>query len=337
MRAIADIADALQDKGLAILDFLPIPISYATLADRIIRFNNRAFHDTFGYLPPTCITVEDWVEQYYPLPEQQQTARETWRDLWADGLTGVSEIRTQVYQVKRRDGTISTFENRGILLHDLKIGVALFEDISERVRLETELRAAAYQDPLTGLANRRDLERRWDHIRNRLQGTGAEVALAMIDLDGFKLVNDNLGHAAGDFVLMETAKRLRSLVGENDILCRMGGDEFVIVIPDFAAAHEIASLCASVQAVMSRPMSYRGEQLRIGATIGATLSSGDNETLDQLMRKADTALYHGKATGKGTWHLYGTTIGRGIETSDMALAPLKEQPLSLPRQDRAGA
>jgi diguanylate cyclase (GGDEF)-like protein/PAS domain S-box-containing protein len=213
----------------------------------------------------------------------------------------------------RRDGTAFPAEcSISPLREDGMAGVVLvFRDISERKALEERIRELAYHDPLTGLPNRALLEEKmhdamaWSH-RHR-----TSLVLLYMDLDGFKQVNDVLGHEAGDRVLRETATRLRQCVREVDILSRLGGDEFVAILrveqDDAQAGEEVAERI--IQA-LRHPMDLAGVPAEIGVSIGIAVCPWDTGDLDACMRLADQAMYAAKRAGKNRWVRYSSELGR---------------------------
>ena len=167
-----------------------------------------------------------------------------------------------------------------------------------------EISQLAYIDPLTQLANRRYLLQHLERvsascIRNKVYG-----AILLIDLDGFKRVNDTHGHDAGDAVLIETAIRLISSIRSVDIASRLGGDEFVILIDHLDTDKQNARTKAMRVAekiinITIAPVEFRNEVLQIGASIGLCLLEFDKQNAETLLRKADIAMYRAKNTGKG--------------------------------------
>lgn len=163
----------------------------------------------------------------------------------------------------------------------------------ERLRLQQ----LAHSDPLTGLPNRLGLA---EHLAQRLpeSAPGRMLALFLLDLDGFKQVNDRLGHEAGDAVLADVARRLRETVREPDLVARLGGDEFVVVAHGLADATQVEALGAHLLRAFERPFEVAGEPCRIGLTAGYALApqhGGDTRT---LLKAADAAMYAGKLAGK---------------------------------------
>lgn len=178
-----------------------------------------------------------------------------------------------------------------LLLFELRHGEKLNAELKGR---ESEIRAIAARDPLTGLANRRHFD---DHMRSIDEGASADAAhLLMIDLDGFKLVNDRHGHDAGDFVLAETARRLADAVPDNHVIARLGGDEFAVLL-----AGDTGRATTAAEAILrqvSRPYHYEGINLNIGASIGIAMRQPGIDVSKNLRREADLALYEAKSKGR---------------------------------------
>jgi diguanylate cyclase (GGDEF)-like protein len=163
--------------------------------------------------------------------------------------------------------------------------------------LSETLRSAEQQathDQLTGLANRRLFHARWEQS---LSEAGGPTSLLYIDLDGFKPVNDTLGHEAGDGVLVEVADRLRGLVRAGDVVARLGGDEFAVIMPwtDEATASAIAQRLVTE---LSQPFALGARPVSIGASVGAVIAA-PNADPEAELRRADTAMYAAKAAGRG--------------------------------------
>ena len=158
----------------------------------------------------------------------------------------------------------------------------------------------ALHDSLTGLPNRALLHDRMDQATERAERTGGSVAALFVDLDEFKTVNDSLGHAAGDELLVEAAKRLLRCVRLSDTAARFGGDEFVVLLED-ADPFQVARVASRILEELERPFEIRGRELLIGASVGIAISGEDD---DDLLRNADLALYRAKSTGKGRSQLY---------------------------------
>lgn len=215
-------------------------------------------------------------------------------------------------KARNRDQTVSS-----VLfgLAGLWTGLALIGLYRETVRLikaginaEQTIRQLSLRDPLTGLANRRFLNENERYLMAGARRSRTQMGLLVVDLDDFKAVNDRHGHAAGDEVLVTSAERMKGLLREADVIARIGGDEFVIVleqVEDAEAAREVAS---RVVQSLSQPVPLAGGgTASIGASVGLAMCCSSGETLDDLVRKADAALYAAKRDGKSTYREAGST------------------------------
>ena len=182
--------------------------------------------------------------------------------------------------------------------------VGTFSDISELKDNESRLEQLAYYDPLTGLGNRslfRDALGRGLSLVRRGKG---RLALLFIDLDRFKLVNDSLGHEAGDELLVELAERLRHSLRDTDIQVRMGGDEFAVVMTDFANDDAVARVADRIVQEAQRPFSIKGRQVTVGASVGITMAPADGTDFDELCKNADIAMYQVKEQGRNGFRFF---------------------------------
>ena len=188
------------------------------------------------------------------------------------------------------------------------------EEISRRIVSEDKIAYLARHDVLTGLANRFTFEEELNASRQLARECGSQLSLLFIDLDGFKNVNDTLGHGIGDELLKVVALRLSSVIGTKDFCARLGGDEFAIVHVSDDARSTAASLAEKIIAAISGGHIVGGNQIYVGASIGiAVLYGGDNDTA-ALLRQADLAMYRAKADGRGVYRLFEAEMGRQADT-----------------------
>ncbi|HZV55865.1 MAG TPA: diguanylate cyclase [Rhodocyclaceae bacterium] len=205
---------------------------------------------------------------------------------------------------RRKDGscypkalTISTLrDGRGKVTHY----IGSFTDISERKAAEQNIHHLAHHDSLTGLPNRFSLQQRLEQAIVGARRDGRQLAVMFIDLDRFKIINDTLGHPVGDGLLVEVARRLLQSVRESDIVARMGGDEFVVVITDVSedAAEGISTVAQKILDALSLPYRIDGHRLESTTSIGVSVFPADGNNVNMLMKNADTAMYHAKALGR---------------------------------------
>ena len=177
---------------------------------------------------------------------------------------------------------------------------------------EEQIKHQAYHDYLTGLPNRLLLGDRFEGARARAQRHRCQVALLFIDLDRFKLVNDSLGHSAGDRLINTIARRLSDCMREVDTVARLGGDEFIIVVPDLCGARDpvadLAAFAARCTQTVSEPVVLEGHEIRLTASIGIAIFPRDGDNLEDILKNADSAMYHAKAKGKNNYQFYSKAL-----------------------------
>lgn len=174
------------------------------------------------------------------------------------------------------------------------------EDITERHKAEDRIKYLALHDVLTGLANRMALQQ---HLERLLTGprSGRSFAVMFLDLDGFKGVNDTLGHAAGDRLLKEVAERLQECIRDGDFVARLGGDEFAVVQADARSHNQTHVLATRLLEAINAPFDLGDQHAQVGTSIGIALAPNDGEDADTLLANADLALYRSKALGRGRY------------------------------------
>ena len=184
-------------------------------------------------------------------------------------------------------------------------------DISERVRLEEQLTRQAFHDGLTGMANRALFRDRLDQALARSARSLGVLAVLLVDLDGFKQVNDSLGHDAGDHLLKVVAERFESELRPSDTLARLGGDEFAVLI-DGAHESQASSVARRLLSSLAEPVWIAGRELSVGASIGVTLHPGGTARSEDLLRHADVAMYAAKEAGRGRFELFHYDMAREL-------------------------
>jgi diguanylate cyclase (GGDEF)-like protein/PAS domain S-box-containing protein len=192
------------------------------------------------------------------------------------------------------------FDDEGHYLGYLGTG----SDISERKIAERRITLLAHHDSLTGLLNRTRFTEQLSINVARLDRYGTPFTVMFLDLDQFKGVNDSKGHMAGDWLLVEVAARMQTLLGEIDIAARFGGDEFAILLPDAGDREAVGQLAARLVSAMREPFIIEGDMFLIGASIGIAMAPSDGIRPDHLLRNADLALYRAKADGRSTHRFF---------------------------------
>ena len=196
---------------------------------------------------------------------------------------------------------------------------ALAEALEARDRLEFDLRHQAFHDPLTGLANRALLYERVRESLTAATGSG-QIGLCFCDLDGFKTVNDSLGHHAGDQLLTVVSRRLQSLVRSNDTVARLGGDEFAVLLQGVDSQATAMQIADRIVASMREPVEIAGRQITLSVSVGLAFAEPCKST-EQLLSEADVAMYEAKSKGKSRWASFETAMrSKTVERLELANA-----------------
>jgi len=227
--------------------------------------------------------------------------------------SGSQEAHTLECSLLHRDGTPLMFEVQHTdLLRDEHVrGIVLnSRDVSERKAFEDQLAHQAFHDPVTNLANRALFADRVQHALMRAQRGFPDIAVLFVDLDDFKMVNDSLGHAAGDEVLREVAQRLRIAVRPTDTVARFGGDEFAVLLEGVVDSPEAADAAARVLRALEIPIDIDGKQVFPRGSIGICLVDRDAAApeAEELLRNADVAMYMAKRDSKGSYRVFEPTM-----------------------------
>jgi diguanylate cyclase (GGDEF)-like protein/PAS domain S-box-containing protein len=213
--------------------------------------------------------------------------------------------------LNHKEGTTRQFEIlRTNLLHDETVGGIVLNgrDISERKEFERQLAHQAFHDPVTGLANRALFVERVRHAVARTRRDDEGVAVIFLDVDDFKTVNDSLGHAAGDQVLLEVAKRLESSIRASDTAARFGGDEFAVLLEDVRNVQEAADAADRILEAFNPPVRLSQKELSVRGSLGIAVAEDSSADADELIRNADAAMYIAKREGKGGYRLFEPTM-----------------------------
>jgi diguanylate cyclase (GGDEF)-like protein len=176
-------------------------------------------------------------------------------------------------------------------------------DLTTLQAKQLELDHLASHDPLTGLPNRRVFLDRVEHAIARARRAELQLAILFIDLDHFKEINDKLGHAVGDVMLLAVADRLRTTVREADTVARLGGDEFIVMIEDVDNVDAVAMVAHKIIESLATPVWYQEQSLAVGASIGIALYPNDGTTTTEIIAAADQAMYRAKSAGRNRYRL----------------------------------
>lgn len=288
--------------------YLEVASTLVVVLDQFSRVEliNQQGCDLLGFEAEELIG-EDWFSTVVP-DGQRLNARLAFTRL-VSGVEPPAESLETVVQTRAGNDRIIAWRNAvltdadGHIVSVLRSG----EDVTERREAEAQVAFLAYHDTLTGLPNRVMLEEQLSRDLAQARRQNRELALLYLDLDDFKLVNDSLGHSAGDLVLAETAKRVATLTRAGDLVCRQGGDEFLLLLTSDAGedAETVALETAErIKAALEQPYSVLGAEFLLGASIGGAIFPTHAQDAESLFKRADAAMYQAKRTGGGSIALY---------------------------------
>ena len=186
--------------------------------------------------------------------------------------------------------------------------VGIFSDISARIAQDARIEYLAHHDPLTGLPNRASLAIHLDRALASARSSAGRFAVLVLDLDNFKTVNDSLGHHAGDQLLCEVAGRLRRFDGSGNQVIRLGGDEFLLLLDGAGDSEAVVAKVRALVRAISEPCTIDGHQLHTSSSIGISLYPDDGESPEALIRNADTAMHHAKASGRNNYQFFAASM-----------------------------
>jgi diguanylate cyclase (GGDEF)-like protein/PAS domain S-box-containing protein len=277
-----------------LFDGNPVPMIVCALDDeRILAVNDAAVshygYDRAAFERMTVRGIQAF-ENEAPWAKEQsadETTARVWKHVKADG----SLIDVAIYSRQL------THDGRRAMLLSLM-------DITERRQAEARLAFMAQHDGLTGLPNRAMLRQRLDDQLGFTRRSGQQIAVLCLDLDGFKSVNDGLGHAVGDRLLKGVAKRLRSSLRESDFIARLGADEFVVIHQGVSRPEDAGLLAKRLIEAISEPYLIDGHTVVVTASVGIALAPGDGDDADRLLKNADLALARPKADARGTFSFF---------------------------------
>lgn len=293
--------------------------------------HNRQWFEALGYAEgEIASTIKGFVSLIHPddLPLVNQRLN--------DLLEGTVTQYNSEHRMLRKDGRAIWVQDRGRVVQRDPQGkperlVGSYTDISVQKAQQQYLERIAHYDDLTGLPNRVLLADRMYQAMVQAKRRGTRVAVAYLDLDGFKAINDCHGHAMGDRLLAEIATRLRLALREGDTIARPGGDEFVAVLVDLADVQHSLALIGRLLEAASRPTVLDDITLKVSASMGVSFyPQADDTDVDQLLRQADQAMYGAKLAGKNRYQLFDAEHDRSLRAKNEAIERIR---LALVRQE----
>ena len=268
-------------------------------------------HLTVLGVDPSAIIGNHYTNNIHP--EDEERVNQFFDDMIHEPQTAIIE-----YRKKHRDGYYlcmeahcsPSFDENGNVCHL----IAVLRDISERKEYEKKLKELAFYDPLTGVANRRLLQRKLLEAINNSKKENSLFAVLILDCDQFKLVNDTMGHDVGDEMLKEFAVRVKSVIRSTDILCRHGGDEFTLILSEVHSREEITLIAERILRELQKEWSIQGHHFVSTSSIGISVYPTDGEDRHSLLTHADHALYQAKKSGRNSFQYYVPTNTIGPHT-----------------------
>ena len=233
-------------------------------------------------------------------------------------LKGDEAPEVYSFRIVAKNGDIKWVETHviGINWAGKPATLSFFSDITERKQMEATIRQLAYHDTLTGLPNRSLFNDRIKMALAQARRNKQKLAVLMLDLDKFKLVNDTLGHDVGDQLLKAVASRLNSLLRESDTIGRMGGDEFMILLSDINSQEDAIRVADKILQSFKLPFEFDRHKLHVTTSIGISVYPKNGKKASTLLKNADKAMYNSKASGRNNWQLFSINIDNGSKRAN---------------------
>jgi diguanylate cyclase (GGDEF)-like protein/PAS domain S-box-containing protein len=273
-----------------------------------IRMVNPGFSLITGYAPeevigqnPRLLRSERHEPEFYQRMWQELVERGQWSgEIWNRRKSGEAYPEwLNISAIRDAQGQATHF-------------VAVFHDITEIKANQEQIKYQAFHDALTGLPNRALFNDRLRMSLARAKRDQGSLAVLFLDLDHFKSINDSLGHAIGDILLQEVATRLQQCLRQEDTVSRLGGDEFIIIMPDMEGPDQAVVAAQRIIEALERPFVLKGHELYVTASLGITMFPADGEGLETLVKNADMAMYRAKEQGRNTYQLYTPSMNKRV-------------------------
>ncbi len=276
----------------------------------VIEYVNPHFCQLSGYQPEELLGLTFSEFGFYCLDDESflamQNAIESgneWQGEMQNRTKGGQVIWTlqHVTPIKSEDGEITHIVSTG-------------SDITKLHDAQETIEQLAYYDELTGLPNRRLFYDRLEHSFHVANRDQSKMAVCFLDLDGFKMINDSLGHEAGDELLKEVANRLRISVRSKDTVSRLGGDEFTVILSDISKPEDVAVVSRNIIETLAKPISLGENRVVVTTSIGAAIYPDDGQTIEDLTRHADMAMYHAKGAGRNNYQFFTAEMNQKVQS-----------------------
>lgn len=259
-----------------------------------IKYVNPRYVEITGYTREELVGSMAGLLQLSDVLDEQQRNLHQCIEVGASWTVSMRGTRKNGEQYWQAVSASPVLNETGKLTHI----VVSVDDTSQQRAIHAQMEQLAFYDPLTGLENRRLFKDRLEQSIKQVRRNKTKMALLFIDLDGFKHINDTLGHDAGDELLVVVAGRLKKCVREEDIVARLGGDEFTVILSNLANSKDAAKVAAKIIKALQAPIALQAKEVTISGSIGITLAPEDAMDANELMRNADLAMYGAKAMGR---------------------------------------
>ena len=300
-QSLLDIRHAQEQLRIQSMALVQSPTSIViTDVNGIIQYVNPYFVEESGY------SAAEAIGQNPRILNSGLTDKSVFEDMWhhlvaGEPWTGELINRRKSGEIYWEEARIAPVKNeQGVTSHY----VAVKMDITEQKQTHERIAYLAHHDLLTNLPNRLLFFDRVNQSLAQAQRQGSRLAVMYIDLDKFKPINDSCGHAAGDYVLQQVAQRMESCVRHSDTVGRIGGDEFVVLLPDITAPERVIQVAEKIRQTLKKPIEFGDRFFEISSSIGIALYPDHGDTVDQLALCADCAMYQAKESGRDRVILY---------------------------------
>ncbi|NIY77083.1 diguanylate cyclase [Thalassospira sp. HF15] len=304
-KAQAEVAEA-SERLTGLLESAPIGVGISRRDSGVFTFFNSTFSKMLG--------IEDEKE-----PSDAILLSKRYREKSLKDMDLLGELQDVEIRLRRPDMADARWLKTSIEPLSFKGEESVLwwtSDVTKQKHAARELQNKANNDELTGLANRARFMQKLDQCESVLRGTNTPAAIFILDLDGFKKLNDTQGHAAGDWVLVETGKRLKRAARRAEEVARLGGDEFTMLFLNKGGEKEMITVAEAIIAEMSHPFVWEGHDCGISASIGLAAFDGGNCDMSEQLRRADKAMYEAKAAGKAQYCLYTPDLEPDLHNDD---------------------
>ena len=267
----------------------------------ILEFNPAA-EKCFGFSRKRVLG-KSFIEYFVPIDQQKDFIKNMDQSFSVDSNLTLNKhnklVLLRIHSIEfNAELAITKVNFKSLSIKEFNLHI---RDITQQIKLQRKMAELAFHDPLTGLYNRSYFIKKLQQEIDLAARFGTTLTLMFLDLDQFKGINDNLGHKAGDAVIQVVSERLTSIARQDDLICRWGGDEFIVLFPDLANRVAISNKADEILTVIRQPYSYEETELAIRTSIGITTSTRNNIKQEHLIQQADMAMYAAKREGRNTF------------------------------------